>query len=207
VLALRRGHELDSRDVAVPALPVQARLLRGRTAVVRDRAAPCERRGLTGELPSSRWRGVVRSIHVAAAAGAPMATVAEVRAVEGRGLEGDRYFDGTGTYSTTPGTGRHVTLIELEALEALRAETGIELDPGEARRNIVTCGVPLNHLVGLDFEVGPAVFRGMRLCEPCTYLSGLLEQDVLAGLIHRGGLRADLVRGGLIRSGDVVTPR
>jgi MOSC domain-containing protein YiiM len=136
-----------------------------------------------------------------------MATVDEVRAVDGRGLEGDRYFDGTGTFSNTAGTGRHVTLIELEALQALRAETGLELDPAEARRNIVTCGVPLNHLLGREFEVGRVVLRGMRPCEPCTYLSGLLGKDVKAGLIHRGGLRADILHGGLIRSGDAVTPR
>ena len=136
-----------------------------------------------------------------------MATVDEVRAVDGRGLEGDRYFDGTGTFSNTVGTGRRVTLIELEALQALRAETGLELDPAEARRNIVTRGVPLNDLLGRDFEVGSVVLRGMRLCEPCTYLSELLGKDVKAGLTNRGGLRADILHGGLIRTGDAVTPR
>jgi MOSC domain-containing protein YiiM len=135
-----------------------------------------------------------------------MVTLDEVRAVEGRGLEGDRYFDGTGTFSQTAGTGRHVTLIELEALQALQAETGIELDPAEARRNIVTSGVPLDDLIGSDFMVGQVVLRGMRPCEPCTYLSELLGKDVKTGLAHRGGLRADLVRGGSIRSGDAVTP-
>src|SRR6476619_1204022 len=100
------------------------------------------------------WRGVVHSIHLAPAAAAPTTTVAEARAVEGRGLEGDRYFRGTGTFSAVPGTGRHLTLIELEAIRALLDEEGVELDPGEARRNVVTYGVPLNHLVGREFLVG-----------------------------------------------------
>lgn len=161
----------------------------------------------SGELlPAGRWRGTVHSLHVAPAGGAPMTTVEQTRAVAGRGLEGDRYFEGVGTFSTKPGTGRDVTMIELEALRALFADHGVELAPADARRNIVTCGVPLNHLVGHEFRVGRALLRGMRFCEPCTYLSGLLGKDVKTGLIHRGGLRADIVRGGAIRVGDTVRP-
>ena len=152
------------------------------------------------------WQGTVHSLHIATAGGGTVETVEEVRAVEGRGLEGDRYFDGTGTFSKTPGNGRHVTLIELEAIEALLVEQGVTLDPAEARRNVVTSGVPLNHLVGREFRVGGVVLMGQRLCEPCTYLSGLVGEDVKAGLIHRGGLRADIVQGGTIRPGDQVTP-
>jgi MOSC domain-containing protein YiiM/DNA-binding transcriptional ArsR family regulator len=158
-------------------------------------------------LPASgTWSGVVHSLHLAPAGGDPMLRVHEVRAVEGRGLEGDRYFDGTGTFSAKPGTGRHVTLIELEALRGLQAETGIRLVAGETRRNVVTCGVPLNHLLGQDFALGNVVLRGMRLCEPCSHLSRLLGKDVKAGLIHRGGLRADIVRGGELRVGDPIRP-
>jgi DNA-binding transcriptional ArsR family regulator len=158
-------------------------------------------------LPAAgRWRGVIHSLHVAPAGGAPVGTVASVRAVEDRGLEGDRYFAGTGTFSKKPGTGRHVTLVELEALHALLSEYGVELEPREARRNVVTCGVPLNHLVGRGFRVGRVVLRGMRSCEPCKYLSGLVEKDVKTGLIHRGGLRADIMHGGIIRVGDAIVP-
>jgi DNA-binding transcriptional ArsR family regulator len=163
--------------------------------------------GESGEpLPAGRWQGVVHSLHLAPAGAAPMETVGEARAVAGRGLEGDRYFHGTGTFSPKPGTGRHVTLIELEALRALQLDHGVALDPAEARRNVVTCGVPLNHLVGREFRVGRVVLRGMRFCEPCTYLSGLVGKDVKTGLIHRGGLRADIVRGGTIRVGNRVAP-
>jgi MOSC domain-containing protein YiiM len=162
---------------------------------------------VSAELPAAvGWHGVVHSIYLAPAAAAPTTAVTEARAVAGRGLEGDRYFDGTGTFSGVAGTGRHLTLIELEAIRALLDEEGIELDPGEARRNVVTCGVPLNHLVGREFLVGDVRVRGMRLCEPCSHLSRLAGRAVRLPLVHRGGLRADLLSSGTIRAGDAVVP-
>ena len=92
----------------------------------------------------------------------------EVRAVAGKGLEGDRYFSQTGTYSNQPGSSRDVTLIEIEAIEALKRDYSIELNPGESRRNIVTRGVPLNHLVGREFKIGEVTLRGTRPREPMT---------------------------------------
>lgn len=133
-----------------------------------------------------------------------MESVREVRALAGKGLDGDRYCLGVGTYSATPGTGRQVTLIELESIEALQRDYGIGIPPTSARRNIVTQGVALNHLVGRRFRVGSVVFSGARLCEPCRHLEGLSEKGVLRGLVHRGGLRADVLSDGVIRVGDVV---
>ncbi len=146
----------------------------------------------------------VVSIHIASEARAPMRSVERVRAVAGRGLEGDRYFDRRGTFSPTPGTGREVTLFESETLEALRRDHALELAPGETRRNIVTRGVALNHLVGREFQVGEVRLRGMRLCEPCHHLESLTHIGVKAGLVHRGGLRAEIVREGHIRVGDTI---
>lgn len=150
------------------------------------------------------FRGSLISIHVAAGAGAPMEQKESAHAVAGRGLEGDRYFDGAGYWSKHPGVGREITLIEMEAIEALEREKKIAIAPGGARRNLVTRGVPLNHLVGREFQIGQVRLRGMRLCEPCDYLEGLTTEGVLTGLIHRGGLRADIVSGGTIRVGDAV---
>jgi MOSC domain-containing protein YiiM len=150
------------------------------------------------------FRGEVVSIHVAAEPMAAMERRAQVKAVSGSGLEGDRYFLGTGTFSKSPGKGREVTLIEVEAIEALEREKNISLDPGEARRNLVTRGVPLNHLVGREFQVGEVRLRGTRLCEPCSHLEGLTREGVLTGLVHRGGLRADIISGGAIRVGDAI---
>ncbi|HYB71791.1 MAG TPA: MOSC domain-containing protein [Candidatus Sulfotelmatobacter sp.] len=152
------------------------------------------------------WQGRVTAIHIAGEATEPMQSVAEVRAVSGRGLEGDRYFHKRGTYSNHPGSGREVTLIEEEAVEALAREAGIELPPGASRRNIMTRGVPLNHLVGRRLRVGEVLLEGTRLCEPCAHLEGLTRAGVLAGLVHRGGLRTIIVTGGIIRIDDLVRP-
>ncbi len=149
-------------------------------------------------------RGAVVSIHVSPTAAGPMRSVDEVRAVPGQGLEGDRYFAGGGTYSDRPGPDREVTLIESESIEALARDYEVDIRPGDARRNVVTRGVSLNHLVGREFRVGDVLLRGLRLCEPCTHLARLVGHDVVPGLVHRGGLRAQIVRGGVVRVGDGV---
>jgi len=148
--------------------------------------------------------GSVVSLHLASVGGAPMQTIDEARAVVGRGIEGDRYCAGLGTYSNEPGSGRHVTLIEIEALEGLKRDYGIEIAPAQARRNIVSRGVALNHLIGREFSVGSVILRGTRLCEPCAHLERLSAPGALRGLIHRGGLRAEVIAGGTIRVGDAI---
>jgi MOSC domain-containing protein YiiM len=151
------------------------------------------------------FQGNVVSIYIAQEAAVPMESRTEIKAVAGHGLEGDRYFDGRGHWSSSPGSGREVTLIEIEAIEALEHEKKLVIAPGAARRNVVTRGVPLNHLVGREFQVGAVRLRGTRLCEPCAYLEGLTQQGVLAGLLHRGGLRAEVVTSGTIRVEDAIS--
>ena len=151
------------------------------------------------------FQGQLITIFIAPAAGQPMIEIGQVLAVPGKGLDGDRYFTGRGNYSDRPGPDREVTLIEIEALQALEQEGGIHLAPASARRNLVTQGVPLNHLVGREFQVGEVTLRGVRLCEPCNYLAGLTQAQVLPALVHRGGLRAQVVAGGILRAGDVIT--
>lgn len=150
--------------------------------------------------------GAVRSIHLARLAGEGMRPVTEARAVPGRGLEGDRYFNRVGTYSNQPGPDREVTLIESEVLAALEREQGIRLAPNDCRRNLVTSGVRLNQLVGREFRVGGVALRGIRLCQPCAYLERLTVPGVLAALVNRGGLRAQILTEGVIRVGDPVEP-
>lgn len=150
------------------------------------------------------FKGTVELICIAGNQKEPMRTVPEARAVEGRGLEGDRYFDGRGYWSSHPGEGREVTLMEIEAIEALKREAEIDLPPEAARRNLVTRGVALNHLVGRKFRVGEVVLQGMRLCEPCQYLDGITHLALKAPLAHRAGLRAIIVKGGVLRTGDSV---
>ncbi|MDO8616094.1 MAG: MOSC domain-containing protein [Dehalococcoidia bacterium] len=151
-------------------------------------------------------KGTVVSIHITSQAAAPMQAVPQARAVPGRGLEGDRYFAKTGTYSDRPGTGRELTLVESETVEALEREYGVKLSPGETRRNITTRGVAVNHLVDREFRVGEVRLRGVRLCEPCAHLQSLTHEKVLPGLVHRGGLRCDILTEGVIRAGDTIEP-
>jgi MOSC domain-containing protein YiiM len=151
------------------------------------------------------WKGFVERIYIGAQATEPMAERTEVRALDGKGLEGDRYAEGRGTFSHKPATGRHVTLVEAEAIEAVAKD--IEIAPDVTRRNIVTRGVALNHLVDAEFMVGEVVLRGMRLCEPCNHLARLWGGGTLkTAFLHRGGLRAEIVKGGLIRVKDPIVP-
>jgi len=154
------------------------------------------------------WSGTVVSLHIAPEASAPMEERDVVRAVAGRGLEGDRYSEHRGFYSGTPGPLREISLIEEETLEALVRDHEMVVVPGETRRNIVTRGVPLNHLVGREFLVGSAVIRGVKLCEPCAHLVAVTgKRGYLPNLIHRGGLHAEIIRDGEIRLGDEIVPR
>ncbi|HEY3270005.1 MAG TPA: MOSC domain-containing protein [Geothrix sp.] len=149
--------------------------------------------------------GRVESIHITPSAEATMCAMAEVTAIAGVGLEGDRYATRTGTFSAKPKPGRQITLIEAEAIEALERELGLTLAPGETRRNLVTRGVALNHLVGRDFTVGEVRLRGHELCEPRASLARMTAKpQILPGLTHRGGLRAEILEGGAIRVGDPV---
>ncbi|HET9613584.1 MAG TPA: MOSC domain-containing protein [Candidatus Limnocylindrales bacterium] len=170
------------------------------TAVHEPRTAEIER----STVSSEPGRGIVASIHVTARGGDPMQPVERVRAIAGVGLEGDRYALGTGHYSPDPKVDRQITLIAAEEIDRLAADVGIELAPGETRRNVMTRGVDVNALVGRRFRIGSVECQGTRLCEPCAYLEGLLGRPVLEPLVHRAGLRARLLTDGEIALGDEV---
>ncbi len=149
--------------------------------------------------------GAVTDIFIATGAAAPMQPVASVRAVPGRGLEGDRYYAGTGTFSDHPQTpDSEVTLIESEAVDAFNREQGARVAAGDARRNVVTRGIRLNDLVGREFTIGAVRLRGLDRCEPCRHLQRLTDQRVLRGLASRGGLRAQILTGGTLAVGDPI---
>lgn len=148
--------------------------------------------------------GRVEHIHLAGQAGDSMRSIERVRAVAGVGLEGDRYAAGLGRFSQNRKLSRALTLIEGEVLDAVRAELGIDLQPGESRRNLTTRGIALNPLVGQRFRVGSVLCQGLALCEPCEYLMELIGKPVIDPLLHRGGLRAGILEGGEIHVGDEV---
>jgi len=157
------------------------------------------------------WSGRLLHIHIAKRASLAMEELDEAKLVAGRGIDGDRYFYGTGTYSPKPDA-REVTLIEMEVLEAIaRGDPPapgkqVELAPVDHRRNLTTLGVPLNHLVGRRFKVGEAVLIGGRLNFPCRYLEKLLGRPVYTPLLNRSGLNCRIEVGGTIRKGDPITP-
>jgi len=150
------------------------------------------------------WNGTVESIHIASTAEEPPQSVAQATAIPGTGLQGDRYALKLGTFYK-PAPDHELTLIEVEAIEALRRDYQVELAAGDARRNIVTRNVPLNHLVGMEFAIGAVRIRGIRLCEPCEHLQKVTGKSLIKGLLHRGGLRAQILTQGTIRVGDVIS--
>jgi MOSC domain-containing protein YiiM len=142
-------------------------------------------------------------------ASAPLSTMENrdsVRAVPGRGLEGDRYFLGLGTFSPIPHKPDYeVTLIQKEHIENFQVASALPFTSKHARRNLVSEGVDLNSLVGKDFDVGSVRLRGIRLCEPCNHLAKSSFPAVLQGLVHKGGLRAQILSEGVIHVGDPLT--
>jgi len=147
----------------------------------------------------------VERIFIVQAEGGPQFECESVAVVAGSGIEGDRYF---GRHDEP---GRNISLIEAEELEAFMRDHGRPNDVSVSRRNLVTRGVRLNELVGREFAVGDVKLRGVELCEPCLGLgSALASPDlpapaVVARLLHRAGLRADVLTSGVIARGASVT--
>ena len=151
----------------------------------------------------NRW-GVVAGLFVGPKRLEPMAAVPEIRALAGCGIEGDRYCREEGTFSRKSPSNQ-VTLIEMEALDAVAQDYGFAIAAEELRRNVLTCGMALNHLVGREFAIGGVRLRGLRLCEPCSHLERLTGKQMIKALRHRGGLRAEILNDGMIKLGDIIT--
>jgi hypothetical protein len=152
--------------------------------------------------------GRVVAIYTAAGPGCPMQLRDDVRAVPGRGLEGDRYYSENGTFSGRRLSSREsteLTLIECEVIQHLRLQWGLDVGEADGRRNLVTRGVALNDLVGSEFEVGEVRLRGASLCEPCVSLvKSPAQRHLLRALAHKGGLRAEILNEGTIAVGDPI---
>lgn len=143
--------------------------------------------------------GRVEGIFISPERGLLPEPVESVSALAGRGLEGNRYF-----FASNAPPGVALTLIAAEAVEAMEREHGISIEPRESRRNIVTRGIDVNELLGKEFRIGDVECRGIELCEPCTTLQAMTKPGIIKGLVHRGGLNADILSDGEISVGDVV---
>jgi hypothetical protein len=162
--------------------------------------APTDLPAWAPPAPGARTVGAVAALAIAPTATAAMTLVDEATAVAGRGLVGDRYERAAGTFSAPHATGLALTLVAGETLDALG------LTAADARRNVVTRGVDLDALIGRRFRVGEVECVGRRRCEPCAHLQRISKPGILRALVHRGGLRADVLAGGAIRIGDRVEP-
>ena len=135
-----------------------------------------------------------------------MTSVDEASLEAGKGLVGDRYYRETGTFSDKLKGKRdsEITLIESEEVDRFNRGQGLTFEPGDFRRNIVTRNVRLNDLIGHRFKIGDVTLKGIRSCEPCAHLAKIVTPNVLPGLVHRAGLRACVISGGVIGPGDRI---
>lgn len=150
--------------------------------------------------------GKIDEIYRYSGSGEPGERLASARLVAGIGIEGDRYALGKGHFSEEGRWGQALTLIEVEAIEMLSVVHGIKIPVVDARRNIVTRNIDLNALMGKKFRIGEILCQGSRLAEPCAWLQKTTPPGTLRGLVHRGGLRADILESGTIREGDAIVP-
>ena len=136
----------------------------------------------------------------------PLHYVKSVRAVKGKGLEGDRYFYRQGTFNKPQLSQdvREVSILPFEALAECNSRLGSDLDFLDLRRNLIIKNFDIALLEDKVFTIGTAKFRIVRTCPPCRYLSRLLDEDMMKGLKYIGGYRAVIVQGGVISVGDEV---
>ena len=149
--------------------------------------------------------GTVEGLAVAPAAEADMQLLEVAHARAGRGLDGDRYAAGAGTFSPRADRrpGYDLTLMAAEVVDELTA-AGVTVDFAATRRNVLTRGIDVNALVGRSFHIGEVLCDGRRLCEPCVHLDRLSGPGLLRPLIHKGGLRVDVLTDGEIRLGASI---
>lgn len=148
----------------------------------------------------------IKAIYIASGSGVPMQAIEQADLMAGQGIVGDRYYTDSGTFSgkLKDLPDKELTLIESEQIDLFNAARGFKLDYGAFRRNVVTAGVHLEDLIGRKFTIGRTTLQGIRQCEPCAHLAGLLGHAVLSDMVHKAGLRAAILTSGKISPGDAI---
>ena len=152
------------------------------------------------------WSGSIVGLHIVPRSFLPMRTVQQLELVANVGITGDRHTTGEAFHSDRPEPGRQITFFEVETLEALLRDHNINLAPHDHRRNVTTRNVPLNHLVGRRFRVGKTLVEGTRLSTPCRHIEQITGLPIFEPLLHRAGLNARILSGGIIYQTDVIAP-
>ena len=148
----------------------------------------------------------VLEIHIAKSGASTPQKMEVAELVAGKGIVGDRYYNETGTFSKKLAglPDKELTLIESEEIDSFNKEFGFNFTYGDFRRNIVTQGIRLNHLAGKEFMLGDIRLKGIRLCEPCAHLANLLVSEIMPSLVHKTGLRAQIITSGSISVGECI---
>ncbi len=150
--------------------------------------------------------GTVIDILTANKAGETLQSNTSANLHSGKGIVGDRYYSSEGTFSKAleGEPDFEITLIEQEQIDSFNQQTGFAYSAADFRRNVVTSGVNLNQFEGKEFTIGNVRLKGIRLCEPCAYLAGLLGPEVMEHMVHKAGLRAQILEDGFIHVSDKV---
>lgn len=144
---------------------------------------------------------MIKTIFVAKQSKQAQIEIDAVKVDAGKGIVGDRYYGKKGS------DGPNITFVESEAIAQYNQNFAQQIQLADTRRNVVTHDIALNDLVGKRFRIGEAEFYGVELCEPCAFLGKTLATEemnaaqVVKAWLHKGGLRADVVRSGVLRVG------
>ncbi len=130
--------------------------------------------------------------------------VADVEAVAGRGLLGDRRAE-AGTRCGRAAAGDAGAGGAPRASLRLLDRDGI--DPAVLRRNLVVSGINLLALKDATFTVGEVVLEGTGPRHPCSRMEEALEPGGYSAMRGHGGITARVVEGGTIYAGDAVRRR
>lgn len=152
-------------------------------------------------------KGKIERIYIASKCRETVVQIPSATLEAGKGIVGDRYHTKSEKLLAAgkPAADNHLSLIAKEQLDNFLSSNNVAIDYGDFRRSLITSGIDLNTLVDREFSIGDVVCRGVGLCEPCAFLAATVHRAVRPELVHKAGLRAVIVTGGNVRTGDEIT--
>lgn len=142
----------------------------------------------------------LQAIYISENAGEIMQSVDSVYAVTDKGLQGDRYFNGTGYWD--PVEGCQVTLISEHDLKLASRGNSLKMDQGQHRRNLLISGIKTSALKDRQFQIGEAVFQYLKPRPPCGYLNKVEGKGMAKALSYNSGICIKVIRSGTVHVND-----